>query len=300
MNTFGAVETGGTKIKCLIGTSPDDIYTQATFPTTNPEETLAKVIDFFKLHLDESNIDLKAIGIASFGPLDLDPASETYGFITHTPKPGWKMTNIAGHISDALAVPAYIDTDVNGAALGEYAWGAGKGIENLVYLTVGTGIGGGALINGLSIHGLIHPEMGHIRIQHDWINDPFAGSCPFHGDCLEGLASGTAIEQRWGRKGEELPDNHPAWHLEAYYLAQAIVNVVLIISPQRVIIGGGVMGNTRLYEMIRAQVKELLAGYVQAQQILVGIDAFISAPGLGSQSGVLGALALAINRHSTK
>ena len=300
MNSFGAVETGGTKIKCLIGTSPDDIYSQATFPTTNPEETLAKVIDFFRLHLDESNIDLKAIGIASFGPLDLNPASETYGFITHTPKPGWQMTNVAGYLSDALAIPAYIDTDVNGAVLGEYAWGAGKNIENLVYLTVGTGIGGGALINGLPLHGLIHPEMGHMRIQHDWINDPFAGSCPFHGDCLEGMASGTAIEKRWGRKGEDLPDNHPAWRLEVYYLAQAIVNVVLIISPQRVIIGGGVMGNTDLYEMIRTQVKELLAGYVHARQILVGIDEFISAPGLGSQSGVLGALALAINRHSKK
>lgn len=273
-------------------------HRQPSQPQT-PEETLAKVINF-KLHMDEPNIDLKAIGIASFGPLDLNPASETYGFITHTPKPGWQMTNIAGPISEALAVPAYLDTDVNGAALGEYTWGAGKGIDNLVYLTVGTGIGGGALINGLPLHGLIHPEMGHMRIQHDWINDPFEGYCPFHGDCLEGQASGTAIEKRWGCKGEALTENHPAWRLEAYYLAQAIVNIVLIISPQRVIIGGGVMGNARLYEMIRAQVKELLAGYVQAQQILVGIDEFISAPGLGSQSGVLGALALAINHHSTE
>jgi len=296
MNTFGAVETGGTKIKCLIGTSPDDIYTQATFPTTNPEDTIAKVIDFFSLHMGKPGVNLKAVGIASFGPLDLNPGSETYGFITHTPKPGWHMTDIAGHISGALAVPAYIDTDVNGAALGEYVWGAGKGIDNLVYMTVGTGIGGGALISGSPVHGLLHPEMGHMRIQHDWKTDPFEGCCPFHGDCLEGLASGTAIEARWGRKGEQLSDDHPAWTLEAYYLAQAIVNIGLILSPQRIIIGGGVMGNIRLYEMIRSQVKALLAGYVQAPQILVDIDEYITEPSLGSESGVLGALALAINR----
>lgn len=233
------------------------------------------------------------IGIAAFGPLDLNPLSPTYGFITSTPKAGWASTDLLGRVRVGLNVPVRMDTDVNAAALAEWRWGCAQGLDTLVYLTVGTGIGGGGLVNGRPIHGLVHPEMGHIRVPHDRSTDPFAGSCPFHGDCLEGLASGPAMERRWQARPERLPHDHPAWPLEAHYLASGLRAVICILSPQRVILGGGVMEQEQLFPLIRSEVVSLLNGYVQAPAILDEIEEYIVPPALGTQAGILGALALA-------
>lgn len=236
---------------------------------------------------------MAAIGIASFGPIDPKPGSPTCGFITSTPKPGWGNTDFAGAVGRALRVPVGFDTDVNVAALGEWRWGAGQGLENLIYLTIGTGIGGGGLVNGRLMHGLIHPEMGHMRLPHDWKADPYAGHCPYHGDCFEGLASGPAMGARWGQPADTLPADHPAWSLEAQYLALALVNVICTLSPERIILGGGVMSLPQLLPLVRGNVRRLLNEYVQSAAVLDRIDQYIVAPGLGHRSGVLGALALA-------
>ena len=198
-----------------------------------------------------------------------------------------------GPLSRALRVPIGFDTDVNLAALGEWKWGAGQGIDDLIYMTIGTGIGGGGLVGGKLMHGLIHPEMGHMRIPHDLVADPYPGHCPFHGDCLEGLACGPAINERWKQASETLPADHPAWPLEAHYLALAMVNLITTLSPQRIILGGGVMANRQLFPLIRRGVQELLNAYVQSPAILDEIDRYIVPPGLGDRSGVLGAFALA-------
>jgi len=287
---YGGIEAGGTKFNCAVGTGPADL--RATqFPTTTPAETIGRAIAFFKECAARDR--LAAIGIGSFGPVDPNPASVTFGYITTTPKPGWTHTDFAGVIRRALGVPVGFDTDVNAAALGEHRWGAAQGIDNFIYLTIGTGIGGGALVNGELMHGLIHPEMGHIRIPHDWGADPYAGSCPYHGDCWEGLAAGPAIELRWGQKAETLPADHPAWDLEAHYLALALADLICVLSPQRVVIGGGVMEQPRLRPLVREQTRALLNGYIHTPEILDRIDQYIVAPGLGQQAGVLGALALA-------
>ncbi|REK11165.1 MAG: ROK family protein [Planctomycetota bacterium] len=289
---FGGIEAGGTKFVCAVGTGPDDIRREERFPTTTPEETLAKAIAFFCAAIDEHG-PLSAVGIASFGPIDPKPGSPTFGYITTTPKPGWANTDFAGTIGRALAVPVGFDTDVNVAALGEQRWGAGQGIENLIYLTIGTGIGGGGLVGGKLMHGMIHPEMGHVRLPHDRQADPYAGHCPFHGDCFEGLASGPAMADRWKQPAEELPAGHPAWKLEAEYLALALVNFICTLSPERIVIGGGVMSQPELLPMVRKRVQELLNAYVQSPAVLEGIDGYIVAPGLGNRSGVLGAFVLA-------
>jgi len=260
------------------------------FPTTTPEETIGQAIQFFQ---QQKKGPLTAIGIASFGPVDLNPDSPTFGYITDTPKPGWAHTDFAGRIRRALGVPVGFDTDVNVAALGEYRWGAAQGLDTFIYLTVGTGIGQGGLVNGKLIHGLVHPEMGHIRIPHDRDRDPYPGSCPFHGDCLEGLAAGPALEERWGQPGETLPADHPAWLLEADYLAFGLVNIICILSPQRIILGGGVMQQRQLFPLVRRRVQALLNEYLPVPAILDQIDDYIVPPGLGNRSGVLGALALA-------
>ncbi len=292
MAVWGGIEAGGTKFVCAVGTGPEDIHTETRFPTTTPEETLGKAIDFFREAVAEG-AELNAIGIGSFGPVDPDPDSPTWGYITTTPKPGWANTEVAGAIGRALEVPVGFDTDVNAAALGEYRWGAAQGLSSFIYLTVGTGIGGGGMVEGRLLHGLMHPEMGHLRIPHDRSADPFPGNCPFHGDCLEGLAAGPAIAARWGRRGETLPEEHPAWPLEARYLAHGLVNFILTLAPQRIVIGGGVMSQPHLFELVRAEVQSLLNGYIQAPEILDEIDAYIVPPGLGQRSGVLGAMALA-------
>ncbi|MBM3130595.1 MAG: ROK family protein [Chloroflexi bacterium] len=287
MTIFGGIEAGGTKFVCAIGTTPDDVR-ETRFPTTTPDETIQRALEFFR-----AQPRVAAIGIASFGPIDLHRASPTFGCITTTPKPGWRNTDLVGAIQRALGVPVKFDTDVNAAALGEHRWGAARDLDTFIYLTIGTGIGGGGLVSGKLMHGLIHPEMGHIRLPHDHARDPFPGSCPFHGDCLEGLASGPALEKRWGARAETLPADHPAWELQAHYLALALVNYICTLSPQRIILGGGVMEQLQLFPLIRRAVQNLLNGYVQSPAIIAKIDAYIVSPGLGKRAGVLGALALA-------
>ncbi len=274
---IGAIEAGGTKFVCGVGTSPEDLTT-TRIPTTTPEATVAAAVAWLR---EQSQGQLRAVGIGSFGPVDRER-----GFITSTPKAAWRNYDFAGTMARALGVPVRLDTDVNAAVLGEARWGAARDVRDCLYLTVGTGIGGGAIAGGAVLHGLTHPEMGHIRIPHDWNADPYPGFCPYHGDCLEGLASGPAIEQRWGRPGLELPPDHPAWALEARYLALGIANFVCTLSPARILIGGGVMRQARLYEMIGIELARLLAGYVQKLPEILP-------PGLGELSGVLGAMVLA-------
>lgn len=286
---YGGIEAGGTKFVCAVGSGPDDLRAETRFPTTTPDETIGRAIEFFRQQAGP----LRAIGISSFGPVDPNPASPAFGFITTTPKPGWAQTDFAGVIGRALGLPVGFDTDVNGAALGEQRWGAAQGLDTFIYLTIGTGIGGGGMVGDRPIHGLLHPEMGHVRLPHDWQADPFPGICPYHGDCLEGMACGPAMEQRWGRPAETLPAEHPAWRLEAQYLAYGLVNFILTLSPQRIIMGGGVMVQPQLFPLIRQQVQELLNGYLQAPAILDDIESTIVPPGLGSRAGVLGAIALA-------
>lgn len=285
---LGGLEAGGTKFVCAVGTGPEDLRAEARFPTTTPAETLARCLDFFR-QFD----DLQAIGVAAFGPLDPQPRSPTFGYITSTPKPGWANTDLVGPLRRALNGPVAFDTDVNGAALGEWRWGTARGLDTFIYLTVGTGIGGGALVNGRLVHGLLHPEMGHMYLPHDRQADPFAGACPFHGDCFEGLASGPALQQRWGQPAETLPPAHPAWALEAHYLALALTAFICTLAPQRLILGGGVMEQRHLFPQVRQRVGALLNGYIRAPQILEHLDDYIVPPQLGRQAGVLGALALA-------
>lgn len=289
MSIWGGIEAGGTKFVCAVGTGPDDLWAEVRFPNTTPEKTIGQAIQFFQ----QQREPLAAIGIASFGPLDPNPDSPAFGYITTTPKPGWAHTDLAGPIRRTLGVPVGFDTDVNVAALGEYRWGAAQGLDTFIYLTIGTGIGGGGMVNGKLIHGLIHPEMGHIRIPHDRDMDPYTGSCPYHGDCLEGLAAGPALEGRWGQRGETLPADHPSWLLEADYLAFALTNIICILSPQRIILGGGVMQQRQLFPLVRRRVQELLNGYLSVPAILDQIDDYIVPPGLGDRAGVLGAIALA-------
>src|SRR6266511_1755240 len=289
-SVYGSIEAGGTKCVCAIGSGPDRIIADTRFPTGTPAETLARAITFFQDHQHLGSP--LAIGVGSFGPVDLNPESATYGYITSTPKAGWANTDIVGALQQALGVPVYFDTDVNAAALGEYRWGAAQGCTIAVYLTIGTGIGGGAIMNGQPLHGLVHPEMGHLHLPHDWQRDPFTGNCPYHGDCLEGLASGPALAKRWGQSAETLGADHPAWVLQAHYLALALVNLLCTLAPKRIIIGGGVMDQPRLFQLVRAEVQQLLNGYVQAPAILEQIDGYIVPPALGNRAGILGAIAL--------
>lgn len=289
---FGAIEAGGTKFVCAIGSGPGDIRAETRFPTTTPAETITKCIAFFREQIEKHG-RLTAVGIASFGPIDPNPDSATYGLITSTPKPGWANTEIVSEIQNALQLPVGFDTDVNGAALAEGKWGAAQGLDTFVYFTIGTGIGGGAMVGGKLLHGLVHPEMGHIPLPHDWQQDPFPGHCPYHGDCFEGMASGPAIEARWGQKGQTLPDDHPAWDLEAHYLALALQSFICTLSPQRIILGGGVMAQPQLFPMVRQKVLERLNDYVQHPTILEKIDSYIVPPQLENYAGVLGGIALA-------
>jgi fructokinase len=296
---FGGIEAGGTKIVCAVGTGPGDLRAEIRFPTTTPEDVFARIIAFFQEH--HRATPLAAIGIGSFGPVSLTPGRPDYGYITSTPKPGWRDADLAGTVERSLGVPVGFDTDVNVAALGEWRWGAAQGLDTFLYITIGTGVGGGGLSNGRMMHGLIHPEMGHIRIPHDHEADPFPGHCPFHGDCLEGLTSGPAMKARWGAPAETLPPDHHAWTLEAHYVALACVNFICTLSPQRIILGGGVMTQPQIFPRIRREVPALLAGYVQAPEIITaGIENYIVPPRLGAQAGVLGAIALAEQVASSK
>ncbi len=293
MNVYGGLEAGGTKFVCLIANDPDHILIEERFPTTTPAETIGRTIDFFQRQMQEHQ--LAAIGIGSFGPVDLDRASPTYGYITTTPKPGWAQADLCGEMQRALHIPIAFDTDVNAAAYGEHYWVAeDRSLDPLLYMTVGTGIGVGAIVNGQPLHGLLHPEVGHMLLPHDRAVDPFDGACPYHGDCFEGLAAGPALEKRWKRRGETLPPDHPAWALEAHYIALSLANLSYALSPQRIVLGGGVMQQPHLYDLVRSETLQIINGYLQSDRITQHIDHYIVPPGLGIRSGGLGAIALAI------
>ena len=285
---YGGIEAGGTKFVCVLADGQGEVLDEARFPTEGPDETIGRAIAFFQDNAGSP----AALGIGSFGPVDPNRRSSTYGYITTTPKAGWSNVDFAGRVSRELNVPVAFDTDVNAAALGEGRWGAAKGLTDFLYLTIGTGIGGGGMINSELMHGLLHPEMGHMRLPHDTATDPYPGRCPYHRDCLEGLAAGPAMEARWGLPAETMSADHPGWALEAHYLALALVNLICTLSPQRIILGGGVMKQENLFPMIRENVLALLNGYVQAAALLEEIDAYIVPPGLGDRAGVLGAVAL--------
>jgi fructokinase len=289
---LAGIEAGGTKFLCAVGTGPDDLRAQARIPTTTPDRTLAEVRAFLE-GARAAHGPFAALGIACFGPVDLDRASPTWGRILATPKAGWSGADVAGALGAALGVPVAFDTDVDGAAVAEGRWGAGRGMDPFVYLTVGTGIGGGAVVHGRPLHGLGHPEMGHLPVPHDRVADPFPGCCPFHGDCLEGVASGTAIAARWGRPAPELLDRPEVWDLEAAYLGAAVASIVWTLSPRRVIVGGGVGGVPGLLARVRAAVSARLGGYLVQPAVSGDLRDFVVAPALGDQAGVLGALALA-------
>ena len=289
---YGGIEAGGTKFVCGIGNPQGEVIDKLVIPTTAPKETLSKVVEYFMQVQSEHR--LHGLGLASFGPLDLNPTSDTYGFITSTPKQKWQHVNIKGELEKALNCEIPIDTDVNAAALAEYRWGAGINKNNVVYITVGTGVGGGALVNGQLLHGLLHPEMGHMRLGENNAESEFTGICPFHEHCLEGLASGPAIEAQWGIPAEKLPDDHPAWEIEAKYLAEGITNIILILSPEIIILGGGVMQQKKLFPKIHKHVQALLNNYIQKPEIVEKIEDYIVPAKLGKHAGLLGAIALAL------
>ena len=284
------IEAGGTKFVCGAGTGPDDLTDIAIFPTTTPDETLARACAFVADHVQ----GLQAVGVASFGPVDLHGESDTYGFITSTPKPDWTTVDVVGHRRQAADVPVGFDTDVNGAALAEATWGAAADVSSCVYVTVGTGVGGGAMVDGQLLHGLLHPEMGHLQaVRHP--DDGFPGHCPFHGDCIEGMAAGPAMQERWGEPAQDLTgdDRRRAVEIEAYYLAQLAAAVTYILSPERLVFGGGVMRLDGLLDGLRSQLLERLGGYLQVPEITDHVEDYVVAPALGDRAGVLGAVALA-------
>lgn len=283
---LGAIEAGGTKFVCAVGTEDGELIERIQIDTVTPEETMPKVIAFFKKH------PIKALGIGSFGPIDIDKASDTYGYITSTPKPGWGNYPFVGTMKDAFNVPIEYNTDVNGAALGELMHGAAHGLDSCLYITVGTGIGAGAAFQGKLLQGLSHPEMGHVLVRRH-PEDTYKGRCPYHGDCAEGMAAGPAIEGRWGKKAIHLADRQEVWEMEAYYLAQALMQYILILSPKKIIMGGGVMKQAQIFSLVHKQVQELLNGYVAVPQITERIEEYIVSPGLGDDAGIVGALMLA-------
>lgn len=291
---FAGVEAGGTKFVCGLGTDPGDLIT-AQFPTSTPEITVGHVIEFFRKHAPSG---VAAIGVGSFGPVDLDASSATFGHITSTPKEGWENFDLAGSLQRGLDVPVNLDTDVNAALLGEARWGAAQGLQDAVYLTFGTGVGGGVMTHGRVVHGLVHPEIGHLHLPHDFTRDPFPGTCPYHGDCLEGLASGPAMQARWKAPALTLPPEHEAWELQAHYIALALMNLTVTLSPQRIILGGGVMQQSQLFPLIRSQFARIMNGYIRSPELLTRLDRYIQPPGLGSRSGVLGSLVLAEQKIS--
>ncbi len=287
---IAAIETGGTKINVALARAPEEILFQERISTTMPEETLKQI----RIALEKAQKihgKAQALAIGTFGPVDLSPQSLTYGMITETPKPGWSQTDILSPLRDFFQIPSIIDTDVNAALLGEAQWGEASQLKNAAYLTVGTGIGGGLLMNGKLIHGIGHPELGHMLVTpHP--EDSFAGCCPFHGNCLEGMASGLALKKRWGRNADELEIDHPAWELEAEYLAQACYNLMMIVPPTKIIIGGGVMKQQQLYPLIRERFSGLLKGYLSYPEITDHLDSFIVPPHLGEKAALMGCVVM--------
>lgn len=289
LRSFGAIEAGGTKFVCAVGTGPEDLRALVRFPTTTPLETLGKCIDFFK-----AQPEIEALGIGCFGPIELRPSATRYGHVTTTPKAGWTNVDVVGPLREALGVPIGFDTDVNAAVLAEARWGAARGLDTAVYVTIGTGIGGGLWISGKLAHGLQHPEMGHLLLPREPDDLEFAGHCPFHAArCWEGVASGPALERRWGRASETLAADHPAWDLEARYIASALTTLTFVLSPERLILGGGVMRAEQLYPLVRRYLARSMADYLLSDAFSAGLDQYVVAPALGQQAGIAGALALA-------
>jgi fructokinase len=294
---YGGIEGGGTKFICIVAGGPDEIIDETRFSTTTPQETLDQVCTFFTPHIREKRIH--TIGLGSFGPLNVDPASPTYGYITTTPKPKWGNTNILGILRDQLGVPIAMDMDVAASAMGEHQWGASQGSDPSLYLTVGTGIGGSYLLDGKPLRGLVSSEMGHLRIPHDWQADPFPGSCPYHGDCFEGLANGPSLHKRFGKPAETLADDDPFWELEAGYIAAALANYILTYSPGKIVLGGGVMHRSFLFPRIHSLVGQLLNKYLNHPALTDHLDEYIVPPALGYRSGVLGGVALAMQAEAS-
>jgi fructokinase len=292
---LAGVELGGTKCVCILGTGPDDVRAVERLPTGEREETLQQIEGVLDRWRSQHGAP-RALGIASFGPIDLRANSPTYGFITSTTKAGWRNTDIAQRLGRRVAVPVGFDTDVNGAALAEGRWGAAKGLDDFAYVTVGTGVGVGSIVRGRSLFGMNHTELGHIRVARI-SGDPFPGVCPFHGDCIEGLASGPAIEARAGMPASQLPPDHPAWDFVVHGLAQLMHTMVLTTAPSRIFLGGGVpSAQTHLLERIRQELKRSLNHYVEAPELEQGLAQFLVPPGLGTMAGPLGALALAADQ----
>ena len=288
MKLYGALEAGGTKMVCAIGDENGNILERISIPTRTPAETMGPMIDFFR------SKGIRALGIGCFGPVDLNKKSPTYGYITSTPKLAWQNFPIVAEFEKALAVPVGFDTDVNAAALGEATWGCTKDVENSIYITVGTGVGVGVIINGKPYHGMMHPEGGHILLgRHP--DDPMVGSgCPFHENCLEGLAAGPSLEKRWGVKGAELSGRKEVWQLEAYYIGQALADYILILSPERIVLGGGVTHQEGLLALIRQETEKQLAGYIRTNAIQ-NLDSYIVGVSLNDNQGVMGAVKLAMD-----
>ena len=282
---LGGLEARGSKMICAVGTEDGVLLDQTIIPTRGPKETMEDVIAYFR------DKEIEALGIASFGPVDIHKNSDTYGYILDTPKEAWQHFNLLGTIRDALQVPVELETDMNGAGLGELTFGCAKGLDSVVYVSIGTGIGAGIAVNGQLLHGMIHPEAGHMLLRRH-PRDGYEGSCPFHATCFEGLASGPAIEERWGRPAEELHNNATVWEMESHYIAQAMVNLILIMSPRVIILGGGVMKNEALFPMIRKRVKKILNGYLNTDE-MEDLDKYIVPASLKGNQGVMGCIELA-------
>ncbi|MGN0373773.1 MAG: ROK family protein [Enterocloster sp.] len=283
---IGALEAGGTKMVCAVGKEDGTILEQISIPTTTPEETLPQIVEYFK------GKNIAALGVAAFGPVDVKPESETYGYILDTPKLAWRHKDLLGELKE-LNVPMGLDTDVNGSCLGEMTYGCAKGLDSVIYITIGTGVGVGVCANGKLLHGMLHPEGGHILLQRH-PQDPEGGICPYHKNCLEGFASGPSIEARWGKKAKELTDRPEVWELESYYIAQALVDYIMILSPQKIILGGGVMHQQQLFPLIREKVKEMLNGYINTKEIQ-DLDSYIVPASLHDDQGIMGCIKLGLN-----
>lgn len=275
---------------CAVGNEKGEILDRVSIPTETPDITMPKLLEYFQ------GQSVEALGIGCFGPVDLDPASGTYGFITTTPKLAWRNCDICGYFRERLKVPVGFDTDVNGSMLGEATWGCARGLDTAIYITVGTGVGVGVLAGGRLLHGMQHPEGGHILLPRR-ADDAYEGKCPYHKTCMEGLAAGPAIEARWGKKAAELSDRPEVWELEAHYLAYAITNYMMILSPQKIILGGGVMHQEQLMPLIRKKVTEMLGGYTQTEA-LSDMDSYIVPASLNDNQGILGALKLGMDAKS--
>ena len=290
---YGGIEGGGTKFICLVGGGPNEIIDETRFPTTTPQETLQRVAEFFSPYVSSKQI--KSIGLGSFGPVDVDPESPTFGYITTTPKQNWANTDILGMLRYKIGLPIKIDMDVAASALGEFRWGANQGLDPSLYLTIGTGIGGSYIQDGKPMRGLVSLEMGHVYLPHDPVLDPFPGSCPYHKDCFEGLANGPAIQARFNKPAETLADDDPFWELEAGYIAYALANYIFTLPPKRIILGGGVMHRVFLYDKIRTRLSALLNNYLSHPILTSNLDSYIVPPALGYRSGALGGIALAMD-----